>query len=243
MIKYHGTPITPISVFNEVSEGRNLLVSWANPQDIKRACAMGDKIILDNGAFTFWNKKKKVNWDEYYEWIIHYYARIEHFFIPDVIDGTEEENDELIEKYFKECVAIERMCDFWFNIDYTSKGIPVWHIHESFERLSILMDKFDYIAFGSSAEYSKLGTEKWHTRMNEAMKVVCDNDGKPKVKIHMLRCLDPKIFTKYPFYSGDSTNVARNHNRKGWKPIMNRIEAFDSSEKYKFRKQVQKDLF
>lgn len=242
MIKYHGTPISPIPIFEQVAEGRNILVSWANPQDIKRACASCNKLILDNGAFTFWNKNKKVNWDRYYEWIINYYGRIEHFFIPDIIDGSEDENDELIEKYFKESEAIERMCDIWFEIDYTPKGIPVWHIHESFDRLKRLMDIFDYIAIGSSGEFNRLGTEKWHKRMNETMKIVCDSDGLPKVKIHMLRCLDPKIFTRYPFYSGDSTNVARNHNRKGWKPIIDRIEPFNSPEFYTFR-EFQKGLF
>ncbi len=243
MVKFHGTPLTPISVFNEVVPTRNILVSWANPQDINRACDQCDKLILDNGAFTFWSKKKKVNWDRYYEWLIQYYDRIECFFIPDIIDGAEKENDDLIEQYFKENIAIERMCDIWFNIDFKPKGVPVWHIHESFERLEKLMRRFDYIAIGSSGEYNKLGTQKWHNRMNEAMKVICDKNGYPKVKIHMLRCLDPKIFTKYPFYSGDSTNVARNHNRKGWKPIMNRIEHFDSPEKYEFVKYVQKELF
>ncbi len=72
--------------------------------------------------------------------------------------------------------------------------------------------------------------------MNEAMKIVCDNTGKPKVKIHMLRCLNPKIFTQYPFYSGDSTNLARNHSRDGWHQILSRIEKYNSPKNYKFKK-------
>lgn len=229
MIKYHGTPITPIKIFNEVVEGRNLLVSWANPQDLKRACNQAEKIILDNGAFTFWSKEKEANWDLYYQWITENSERLEYFFIPDIIDGTESENDELIREFYYK----------YSSENIYKKGIPVWHIHESFDRLQRLMSLFDYIGIGSSGEYSRLGTEKWHNRMNEAMKFLCCEDGYPKVKIHMLRCLDPKIFIKYPFYSGDSTNIARNHNRKGWKPIMERIEAFDSPKYYKFKKQIQ----
>lgn len=152
------------------------------------------------------------------------------------------ENNKLIDKYFEFDNTIKAGCCFFPEVEYKIKGVPVWHIHESFERLKRLMNLFPYIAIGSSGEYSKLGTPKWHNRMNEVMKVLCCEDGYPKVKIHMLRCLDPKIFTKYPFHSGDSTNIARNHNRKGWKPIMEKIEASDSPKYYKFEKQIQRQI-
>ena len=72
--------------------------------------------------------------------------------------------------------------------------------------------------------------------MNEVMKKVCDKDGYPKVKIHMLRCLNPDIFLLYPFYSGDSTGLAQNHSRDGWRKIVANIEKYNSPEKYTFRK-------
>ena len=46
--------------------------------------------------------------------------------------------------------------------------------------------------------------------MNEAMAVICDDRGRPKVKIHGLRMLDPTVFSHLPLASADSTNVARN---------------------------------
>jgi len=217
MIKYHGTPITPMSVFEKAVTNKNVLISFAHSGDLNRALKLCNKICLDNGAFSFWTKGKKVDWNKYYEWVESNYERIEFFIIPDVIDGTEEENDKLI----KECKL--------------SKGIPVWHIAESMDRLKRLMKDFDYICFGSSGEFGELGTEKWHKRMNEAMKIVCDESGKPKVKVHMLRCLDAKLFTQYPFYSGDSTNLARNHARDGWHNILKRIEPYFSPESYKFK--------
>ena len=68
------------------------------------------------------------------------------------------------------------------------------------------------------------------------MRIICNSDGIPQTKIHMLRCLNPKVFTKYPFYSGDSTNLARNHSRDGWQQILERIEKYNSPSFYKFRK-------
>jgi len=219
MIKYHGTPCSPIRVFEEAFTGRNVLIPYPRPDDMKRAVKLCNKIILDNGAFSIWRKGGTPNWDNFYKWVDLHIDRIEFFFIPDVIDGSEKENNKLIKDYFKR--------------SYT-KGVPIWHINESIKRLKKLSKKFDYIAFGSAGEYSQLGTDKWHNKMKEAMKVICDDNGVPKVKIHMLRCLNYKIFTKYPFYSGDSTNVAMNHNRKGWKPIIERIETYNSPKIFKF---------
>ena len=219
MIKYYGTPLTPKSVFIKALTRRNCLIPFPNPQDLKRGIEVCNKVIVDNGAFTIWRKGGSVNWDEYYDFVDTIIEDIEFFFIPDVIDGTEEENDFLI----SHCL---------WRTDYSKKGVPIWHINESLYRLEYLIEKFDYIAIGSAGEYKDLGTWKWHRRMDEAMKVLCNYDGFPKVKIHMLRCLNPKIFTRYPFHSGDSTGLAQNHSRDGWERIISRIEPFNSPLRY-----------
>ena len=258
MIKYHGTPITPKEVFYLAMKGRNSLVSFAEQRDLKKSLEVCEKIILDNGAFTTWNniKKGKIadidwnkHWGSYYDWVREHINNIENYFIPDVIDGSEEENDELIVKFFKK---------FRQNIGVNpmnSKAIPIWHVNESIDRLIRLSEAFNYIAFGSAGEYGTLGTKKWHKKMNLAMKAICNKDGVPKVKIHMLRCLDPKIFLHYPFYSGDSTNLAQNHSihntvkgdkklkikpsNDGWKIVIRNIEKYNSPEKYIFKKHYE----
>lgn len=242
MIKYYGTPITSKEshIFREVMPTRNALVSFANPSDLYRAIELCEKIMLDNGAFTTWNKVKKgkiknIDWDKhwksFYKWVDFHIDNIDYFFIPDVIDGSEEENDELIKKFFKkyryDCASNKPK-----QID---KAIPIWHVNESNERLKRLCYEFDYIAFGSAGDYGNLGTEKWYKKMNEAMRIVCDEFGNPKVKIHMLRCLNPDIFLNFPFYSGDSTTLAQNHSRDGAWNIVNRIEKYNSPKKYTFK--------
>ena len=221
MLKYHGTPCSPMKVFYEAFTGRNVLIPFPRPDDLKRAIEVCDKIILDNGAFSIWRKGGTPDWDKFYEWVDGVIDRIEFFFIPDVIDGTEEENDLLIDDYIQRC-------KYQYGKSMLDKGVPIWHVNESIERLVSLSRRYDYIAFGSAGEYAVLNTPEWNTKIAEAMNAICDKDGKPTVKIHMLRCLNPRVFTKYPFCSGDSTNVAMNHNRKGWRPIMDRIERFDS---------------
>jgi len=229
MIKYYGTPITPNIVFDEVMIGRSCLIPFPNPQNLHRAIKLCDKVIVDNGAFTIWRKGGEPHWNKYYDWMQPFKHNIEFFFITDVIDRTEEENDSLISDYFKR---------------KETRGVPIWHINESFERLERLMDVFDYIAIGSAGEFSQLRTQKWFNQMDKAMRVICDKDGYPKVKIHMLRCLNPDLFLRFPFYSGDSTGLAQNHSRDGWKKIVDGIEKYDSPKKYEFRKFYEtKSLF
>jgi len=83
-------------------------------------------------------------------------------------------------------------------------------MHESLERLDRLVTTWPRICIGSSGEYATVGNEKWWARMHEIMEVACDRGGSPKCKLHGLRMLNPKVFTKIPFTSADSTNIGRN---------------------------------
>ena len=154
---------------------------------------------VDNSAFSAWKQGVGVNWREHADFVMewHRHPRFHFALIPDVIDGTEEENDELLNKWHK-----------WTKCRVES--VPVWHLHESLERLGRLMCGFPRVALGSSGEYQTPGTERWHQRMREAMKVLCDTEGRPKVRIHGLRMLATDIIKRYPFASADSTNVAQN---------------------------------
>jgi hypothetical protein len=67
MIHYHGTPITPLPALYELA-GRHFCVSHANPGDVARCHAIGQSVMLDNGAFTAWMAGKPANWPAYYEW-------------------------------------------------------------------------------------------------------------------------------------------------------------------------------
>jgi hypothetical protein len=90
----------------------------------------------------------------------------------------------------------------------------------------------------------------WWNRIDEAMKVVCDCKGRPLVKLHGLRMLNPKVFTRLPFSSADSTNIGRNVGiDKHWargnylpptkearaQVMRLRIETFNSPATYKFK--------
>lgn len=193
MIHYHGTPITPHSVLAGMG-GRSFCVSYAEPRQVAVCHEIGQSVMLDNGAFSFWKTGKQTDWDGYYEWVEPW---LQHHttwaVIPDVIDGTVEENDRLVAEW-----------------PYPEKGAPVWHLHEPVDRL-LELARFPRVCVGSSGDYATVGDAKWHRRMEQAMNALC-GDGPSPVWLHMLRGM-ALAGSHYPFASVDSTDVARNHNR------------------------------
>ncbi|MEF4794813.1 hypothetical protein U9092_20765, partial [Escherichia coli] len=113
---------------------------------------------------------------------------------PDVIEGTEAENDEQIE-----------LVPDWLK----SKAVPVWHTDESIERLLRLSGKFEWVAIGCCGPHRHIRSKWWEQRMDEVFTELYINRNL-KVKIHGLRMLDVRVLGMYPFASADSTNVAVN---------------------------------
>jgi len=176
--------------------GRHAFVSFVHPGQIHVASSVTQSFALDNGAFSAWKKGTQINWPDYYRWVEKYlnYPAFDWAVIPDVIGGTEEENDALIEEWPH-------------GIIY---GVPVWHLNESIERLVRLAETWPRIALGSAAEFDVRRPSKCVERLQDVLPHISDDKGMPKVKLHGLRMLNSKIITKVPLSSGDSTNVARN---------------------------------
>lgn len=230
MIHYHGGPITPETAALRVWRGRHAFVSFAAPDQIKAAAGISQSFALDNGAFSLWKAGKPTDWPAYYAWCEQWLAHpgCDFAVIPDVIDGDEQANDDLLTDW--------PFCD---------RGVPVWHMHESLRRLERLCDSFPRVALGSSGDFATVGDSRWWIRMAEAMNAICD-DGRPAAKLHGLRMLDPDVFSRLPFASADSTNVAQNIGidsawRGTYTPanketraqvIAERIEQFNSAERW-----------
>jgi hypothetical protein len=195
VIHYHGGPITPETCAVRAWSGRHAFVSFAHPRQVELAASICQSFALDNGAFSLWKASSPTDWPAYYEWADKWlgHPACDWAVIPDVIEGTEEENDALIAE--------------WPHGPFF--GVPVWHLNESVERLVRLAEAFPRVALGSAAEYDVSRPAKCIQRLQETLPAI-SVDGIPKVKLHGLRMLNPAIVTKVPLSSADSTNVARN---------------------------------
>lgn len=151
--------------------------------------------MLDNGAFTFWRGGKTPDWQAFMNWAEPWLDFPTTWaVIPDVIDGGEDDNDRLLVTWFQRRLP---------------RGAPVWHLHESLERLRRLTAGYERVCFGSSGAYATVGDDRWHRRVSQAFDVISDERGRVPW-IHMLRGLS-LAGGPYPFASADSTNAARNH--------------------------------
>lgn len=197
MIHYHGLPITPMTAAEVAVRAGHAFVSFAHPQQMGLAVVVCQSFAIDNGAFSAWRSGEPItDWSGYYRFAEAAKAQpgCDFAVIPDVIDGTEAANDALVAAW---------PLPVWF-------GAPVWHLHESFGRLEKLVSTWPRVCLGSSGEYAQVGTARWWRRMGQAMRVVCDDAGRPACRLHGLRMLDPAIFSRFPFASADSVNIGRN---------------------------------
>lgn len=194
MIHYHVSVITPETAAIKVLTGRHALVSWADDRNIEMVAAICQSFVLDNGAFTAWKSGGHTDWDNYYswagEWLTH--PACDWAVIPDVIEGTEAENDELLADW-----------------PHGHRGVPVWHLNESLDRFARLCEEWPRVALGSAAEFDVSTPSACVARVAEAI-YHSTGHGRPKAKLHGLRMLNPKIVAKLPLSSADSSNVARN---------------------------------
>jgi hypothetical protein len=201
MIHYHGLPITPASAaFNAIKSG-HAFVSFRYPQQLSLALEICQSFAVDNGAFSAWKSGNPINdWSKYYSWVaeLHRYPSFDFAVIPDVIDGNEKQNDDLLKEWP------------WQQTKNKWVGAPVWHLHESIDRLFNLALEWPRVCLGSSAQYATVNNEIWWNRIVEAMNAVCDKNGNPICKLHGLRMLNPDVFSRLPFSSADSTNIAKN---------------------------------
>jgi len=197
MIPYYGLPITPETAAVAAVSGGHAFVSHRYPQQAALAASVCQSWAIDNGAFSAWKSGAPVtDWAAFYEWAekCKRIPSCDFAVIPDVIDGGEEDNDRLVNEW---------PLPAWF-------GAPVWHMHESLDRLDRLATRFPRICLGSSGMFAVVGTQQWWVRIGQAMRMLCNDAGEPGVKLHGLRMLNPEIFSRLPLASADSTNIAQN---------------------------------
>lgn len=199
MRHYHGTPIG--GKRQDVAKflaGRNALVPFLRQDDLGVVADVCQSFVFDNSAFSMWRREIEINWIDYLAWVADWckHPGFDWALIPDEIEGNEADNDAKISAFQDAGLALY--------------GVPVWHLHESPSRLLRLCEAWPTVAIGSSGQWPTPGTSGWWRRMSDVMDSICDDRGRPAVKLHGLRMLDPEIFVHLPLSSADSTNAAVN---------------------------------
>lgn len=210
MIHIHGSPFSGSKHDPEVDElcahlygtgEAGGLVSFMGKVQTDLVIKHGIITVFDNGAFSLWKRLKKLgtldgfdwdkHWTKFYLWLFMYYSKIEWFLIPDVIEGSEEENDRLVN-------SVPSM--------FKDKAVPVWHTVESIDRFVRLCDEFDIVAIGACGQHQTIMSDACISRLGHAFDEIYRYRD-ISVKIHGLRMTDNRVVAKFPFHSCDSTSV------------------------------------
>lgn len=198
MIHYHGISDSgSIKDTLRLAKGRHCFVSYAKAGRLAAISHVCQSFALDNGAFSAWRSERPFDYEGFVKFVELWgrHPACDFIVLPDVIDGDEEDNDAFIKRWPKHL---------------RSMAAPVWHLHESFERLHSLASEWRLVCLGSSGTYSQPNSESWWRRIDQALEAITDEHGVPKCKLHGLRMLDPRVFSRMPLSSADSTNAERN---------------------------------
>jgi len=176
--------------------GRNFCVSIVAPQDLATCLRIGQSVMFDNGAFSCKTRGIPFDRDGFYEWIEPVLAHPHWGVVPDVIDGSVDEQREMVSSW-----PYRR-----------AFGIPVWHLGLPLDYLIELCDDWGRVCFGSAGRYWQIGTPSWCGRMDEAFNALVRAFGSQLPWVHGLRMLG-QAEGPWPLSSADSTNVAQNFKR------------------------------
>ena len=88
------------------------MVSFEDHRQIEEAAEVCQSVVLDNGAFSAWQQGKVHDFAGYQCWTARWlrHSAVEWAVIPDVIDGTDAQNDELPGRRPPNCIAARRRC-------------------------------------------------------------------------------------------------------------------------------------
>lgn len=195
MLKFHGTPITPKHQLARMV-GRNFCVPFFRPDNLVVCLRIGQSVMLDNSAFSAKTRGEVLDIDGFYRWVEPVLAHPHWAVVPDVIDGSVEQQREMV-------------ATWPFRREF---GMPVWHLGLPIEYLIELCDDWGRVCFGSAGAYWQIGTPAWCGRMDEAFNALVRAFGAQLPWVHGLRMLG-QAEGPWPLASADSTNVAQNFKR------------------------------
>ena len=187
------------------------LYSYCNERKLIEQ-ALQDKqrgpLLIDSGAFSVAHSNKKVNIDEYIEYI-NSHDEIENFIELDVIPfpvlNIETAKDCGEKSWQNYLYMIERL-------NHPEKLLPVFHFGEPFEYLKRILEykingktPIPFICIGGRHGVDiKIQCEYFDKIFN-----VIKNSSNPNVKVHVLGMTHLPTLEKYPFYSADSTTYLK----------------------------------
>lgn len=193
-VHYHGLPLTPEPMLFDLG-GRNVCISYATqrPAQVEISLRIMQSIMFDNGQFSAFTQGGSLDVRALYRWLDPMLGHPHWAVVPDVIDGTVEEQRALVKTW-----PFPR-----------ELGAPVWHLALPIDYLLELTDEWPLVCLGSSGAYWQVGGPAWRKRMDEATEALFKRRRRAP-RLHGLRMM-AQAGKRWPLASVDSVNIARNY--------------------------------
>lgn len=156
------------------------LRQWKPPK-IKQWLSMFNDTFCDSGAYSAYTKGKKIDLEEYINFLKKYQFNI--YACLDVIGDAETTLNNL---------------EIMTQAQLTP--LPVFHIGADFSYFEHYCNQYNYIAVGGLVPYMQQGQQKKICKFLD--RIFCKT--RDKIKIHAFGLVTPRLLKKYPFYSVDS---------------------------------------
>ena len=208
--------------------GRHVCISYATRRQaqVDISLRIMQSIMFDNGAFTAHQQGGNLDESAFYGWIEPMLGHPHWAVVPDVIDGTVEQQ--------------RRLARTWpFPREL---GAPVWHLALPIDYLLELVDEWPRVCLGSSKQYWKVGSPIWQRRMDEVTEELAKRR-RYAPWLHGLRMM-AQAGKRWPLASVDSVNVSRNYKTYEEMPSMvaHRIDRVNN-QTLLFKKSRQSEIY
>ena len=167
----------------------------------------GTKVFVDSGAFSAWSRGRKIDIDEYIDYINTNTNELTLFASVDNIPGELTRTPTLKEKQQSPILSWENYMYMRERVKEKDKLLPVFHIGEDFKHLqNMLQATFNghhipYIGLGGTVGLACTVKEDW---FKQCFKII-QQSSNPRVKVHAFGMTNLEILENYPFESADST--------------------------------------
>jgi hypothetical protein len=148
---------------------------------------MTTDLLLDSGAYSAKTQKKKLDVDDYIDYIKAHSDAIDKYFSLDVIGNGSKSYQNFLYMRSKEL-----------------NPIPVWHAETETKYLEHYLKLSDYIAIGA---ISSMSNERTIRSLDNIWRdFLVDSNGLPVCKVHGFGLTSILIMNRFPWYSVDSSS-------------------------------------
>lgn len=145
------------------------------------------RVFLDSGAFSAMTLGKVIDLDAYCRYCRDNSDIIE---VASVLDGIGD-----AQKTYENQMEMEKQ---------GIKALPCFHYGEDERYLEWYVERYDYITLGGMVPISKPQLRLWLDRVWS--EYLCDDTGRPKVKVHGFGMTTWDLMLRYPWFSVDSSS-------------------------------------